>query len=248
MGSSQVFRRPDGVFRYNEYCLVRSELSSVKMNSVEIVKLYSPFEERINVVSHAIGLLLSAVGLFFLMNRAITHGDVWHIVSFAIFGMSMIVLYAASTWYHSTTMPAKRKRRRIVDHASIYVLIAGSYTPFALVTLSGAVGWSLFFAAWAMAITGITLKIFFTGRFDMLSTSMYLLMGWLIVVAIKPLIANLPGDGVGWLIAGGISYTVGAILYSIRKVPLNHAMFHFFVLAGTACHFVSVYFYVLPTT
>jgi hemolysin III len=126
------------------------------------------------------------------------------------------------------------------------VLIAGTYTPFTLVTLQGSVGWTIFFTAWGFALTGIVLKLFFTGRFDMLSTIMYVFMGWIIVFAIKPLMNNLASEGLMWLFAGGAAYTVGAILYSIKKIKFNHAIFHVFVLAGSFCHFMAVYFYVVP--
>ena len=207
---------------------------------------YSPTEEKANIISHAIGLAFSIVALVLLVVRASLYGDVWHIVSVAIFGVSLISLYAASTFYHSAKDPRVRSRLRIFDHATIYVLIAGTYTPFTLVTLNGPVGWTIFAASWAMAVTGITLKLFFTGRFNVLSTLMYVFMGWIIVFAISPLIENLSSEGLFWLIAGGIAYTTGAILYSIKKIPFNHAIFHLFVLLGSFCHFMSVYFYVLP--
>lgn len=207
---------------------------------------YSPNEEKANIISHAIGLAFSIVALVLLVVRASLYGDAWHIVSVAIFGVSLISLYAASTFYHSAKDPRVRSYLRIFDHATIYVLIAGTYTPFTLVTLNGPVGWTIFAASWAMAVTGITLKLFFTGRFNVLSTLMYVFMGWIIVFAISPLIENLSSKGLFWLIAGGIAYTTGAILYSIKKIPFNHAIFHLFVLLGSFCHFMSVYFYVLP--
>jgi hemolysin III len=216
------------------------------MNDGHGIKFYSPTEEKINIYSHALGLLLSSAALLLLLIRASQHGNAWHIVSFGIFGLSLIALYAASTAYHSTTKPSLRARLRIIDHATIYILIAGSYTPFALITLSGPVGWTIFSVSWGMAISGVILKLFFTGRFNLVSTLMYVFMGWMIVFAVKPLIASFPTAGIYWLVAGGLSYTAGAIIYSIRKVPLNHAIFHLFVLGGSICHFVAVYFYVLP--
>jgi hemolysin III len=216
------------------------------MNDGHGIKFYSPTEEKINIYSHALGLLLSSAALLLLLIRASQHGNAWHIVSFGIFGLSLIALYAASTAYHSATKPSLRARLRIIDHATIYILIAGSYTPFALITLSGPVGWTIFSVSWGMAISGVILKLFFTGRFNLVSTLMYVFMGWMIVFAVKPLIASFPTAGIYWLVAGGLSYTAGAIIYSIRKVPLNHAIFHLFVLGGSICHFVAVYFYVLP--
>jgi hemolysin III len=177
---------------------------------------------------------------------AALYGDVWHIVSFTIFGSSLIILYAASTLYHGSVKPLVRKRLKIVDHAAIYVLIAGTYTPFTLVTLNGTIGWIIFGVSWGFAIIGITLKLFYTGKYDLFSTAMYILMGWLIIFVIKPLINNLPADGLKWLFAGGISYTLGALVYSIRKIKFNHAIFHLFVLFGSFCHFVAVFKYLLP--
>jgi len=210
-------------------------------------KTYSATEEKINIISHAIGFSLSMIALVLLVRRAVLYGDVWHMVSFSIFGSSLIILYAASTFYHSAKNPELRNRLKIFDHAAIYVLIAGTYTPFTLVTLKGPTGWVIFGTSWAMAITGIILKLFFTGRFNLISTIMYVLMGWIIVFAIKPLIHNLPVDGLRWLVAGGIAYTVGAILYSIKKIEFNHAIFHVLVLTGSFCHFMSVFVYVLPS-
>ncbi|MCK5682869.1 hemolysin III family protein [bacterium] len=207
---------------------------------------YSPLEEKINIITHAIGLVLSIVALVLLVTRSSLYGNVWHIVSFSIFGTSLIILYAASTFYHSSKNPKLRKKLNIIDHASIYVLIAGSYTPFTLVTLNGTLGWVIFGLAWGLALTGVVLKIFFTGKYNLLSTLMYILMGWAIVFVIKPVIANLPFNGFLWLLTGGISYTIGAVLYSISKIKFNHALFHIFVLIGSFCHFISIFFYVLP--
>ena len=217
------------------------------MKDKETIKFYSPIEEKINIISHAIGIILGIVAVVLLITRASLHGDVWHIVSFSIFGASLIILFAASTFYHSAKKPELRNRLKIFDHASIYVLIAGTYTPFALVILKGTIGWVIFGTSWGLALTGIILKLFFTGKYNLISTIMYVLMGWIIVFAIKPLINNLPFEGFLWLLVGGISYTIGAIIYSIKKIKFNHAIFHIFVLIGGFCHFVSVFFYVLPS-
>ncbi len=208
---------------------------------------YSPREEEINIISHAIGFMLSIIALVLLVIHATAFGDVWHIVSVSIFGVSLIVLYAASTLYHSAKQQELRNRLKIFDHSAIYVLIAGTYTPFALITLNGTKGWVIFGISWGMALIGIILKLFFTGKYKSISTLMYILMGWMIVFAIKPLIDSLPLDGLHWLIAGGVSYTIGAVLYSIKKIKFNHAIFHIFVLIGSFCHFYSVFFYVLPS-
>jgi hemolysin III len=217
------------------------------MNDIEIIKYYSPIEEKINIATHALGFMLSIVAFVLLVTHANLHGDVWHIVSFSIFGASLMILYAASTFYHSAKKPELRNRLKILDHASIYILIAGTYTPFTLVTLKGTIGWVIFGTSWGSALTGIILKFFFTGKYNLISTIMYVLMGWVIVFAIKPLINNLPLEGLLWLLAGGIFYTIGAILYSIKKIKFNHAIFHMFVLNGSFCQFMSVFFYVLPS-
>jgi len=211
------------------------------------VKHYSPAEEKTNIISHAIGLVLSIVALVLMVVRASLYGDVLHLASVSIFGVSLIALYMASTFYHSAKDAVKRTRLRIIDHATIYVLIAGTYTPLTLIALGGTVGWVIFGVSWGMAFIGISLKVFFTGKFDLVSTLMYVFMGWIIVFAIKPLMDNMSSEGLFWLFAGGVAYTTGAIIYSIRKVPFNHAIFHLFVLLGSFCHFLSVYFYVLPT-
>lgn len=209
---------------------------------------YSPLEEKVNIISHAIGLVFSIVALVLMLVRAGHFGNVWHIVSVAIFGASLISLYAASTFYHSAKDSRLRSRLRIIDHATIYTLIAGTYTPFTLVVLHGPVGWTVFGVSWLMAASGVILKLFFTGRFNVLSTMMYVVMGWIIIFAITPLINSLSPQGLFWLVAGGIAYTTGAVLYSIKKIKFNHAIFHIFVLLGSFCHFISVYFYVLPAS
>jgi hemolysin III len=217
------------------------------VNEIGGAKIYSPTEERINIVSHALGLVLSVVALVFLVLRASAIGNAWDVAIFGVFGISLILLYVTSTMYHAATDPQRRKKLRVVDHAMIYVLIAGTYTPLALITLSGSVGWTLFGVSWGVAITGITLKIFFTGRFEVLSTLMYIFMGWMAIFAIKPLLRELSIDGLYWLLAGGLAYTLGAILYAIKKIHFNHAIFHVFVLIGSACHFVTVFVYVVPS-
>jgi hemolysin III len=206
---------------------------------------YNSTEEKLNVITHFIGLLLSIAALVLLIIHASYNGNARHIVSFTIFGASLILLYSASTIYHYVQKPELRRKLNILDHASIYVLIAGTYTPFTLVTLKGALGWTIFGITWSIALIGIFFKLFYTGRFDKISTIAYVAMGWIIIFAIKPLIDTLPINGLYWLFAGGIFYTLGAVLYSIKKVPYNHAIFHVFVLLGSFSHFMAVYFYVL---
>ena len=209
------------------------------------ITYYDLTEEKINVITHAIGLLLSIAALVLLIIHASSNGSARHIVSFTIFGASMILLYSASTLYHYSQTPNIRRKLNILDHASIYVLIAGTYTPFTLVTLKGALGWTIFGITWGIALVGVFLKLFYTGKYDKISTIAYVAMGWIIIFAVKPLIENLPLNGLYWLLAGGIFYTIGAILYSIKKIKFNHAIFHIFVLLGSFSHFMAIYYYVL---
>ncbi len=208
---------------------------------------YEPLEEKINIGTHAFGMIASVIALVLLILKSNSIGTGWHVLSFTVFGISLVILYTASTFYHASKNVALRTRLNIFDHASIYVLIAGTYTPFTLVTLQGKVGWWIFGMNWLLAFIGIILKLFFTGRYDKLSTLMYVLMGWIIVIAIKPLISNLGSEGSLWLLIGGISYTVGAVFYSIPKIKYNHAIFHVFVLFGSFAHFISIYYYVILT-
>jgi hemolysin III len=206
---------------------------------------YSPKEERFNVISHAIGFFLSIIALILLIIKTSTSGNALDIVSVVIYGVSLIVLYAASTLYHSAKEPKLRKRLKIFDHAAIFLLIAGTYAPYTLITLNGHGGWIIFGVVWSIALIGVVLKLFFTGRFKIVSTLMYILMAWVIVFAVKPLMDNLSLDGLYWLAAGGAAYMIGALLYSIEKIKFNHAIFHVFVLIGSFCHFYSIYYYVL---
>lgn len=208
------------------------------------IQFYSPTEEKLNIWSHAFGIFLSIIALVLLILKAVQQDNIWMMISFPIFGVSLILLYLASTLYHASKEPQKRFKLKVFDHAAIYVLIAGSYTPFTLVSLNGETGWLIFSMVWVMAFTGIILKLFFTGRFKVVSTAMYVLMGWLIIFYFQDLTAHLHEKGVFYLILGGVLYTIGAILYSIKKIKFNHAIFHFFVLAGSFCHFLSIYLYV----
>jgi len=210
--------------------------------SVKLNPKYSDSEEQLNIWSHGLGLLASIIVFPFLLKKAFSYSDFWEIASFIIYAFSLIILYAASTFYHAAKKPKKRRMLNIFDHAAIYVLIAGSYSPFCLVALKSYLGFYMFIAVWVFASTGIVLKLFFTGRFDKISTAMYLLMGWQVLFFIKPLIAALTSFSLNLLIAGGIFYTVGAILYSLKKMPYNHAIFHVFVLLGSVSHFTALYF------
>lgn len=202
---------------------------------------YSTKEEKLNVVSHGFGLGLSVIALPILILKAFNFDGFWKPISFIIYGFSMVILYAASTFYHASKNPKKRRKLNIFDHAAIYVLIAGSYSPFCLVGLNSDLGWYMFLFVWIFALTGIILKLFFTGRFDKLSTAIYLLMGWQVMFFIKPLMESLTTEAFSYLVAGGVFYSVGAILYSIKKIPYNHFIFHIFVLLGSLSHFIAIY-------
>lgn len=205
---------------------------------------YSDKEERLNVLTHGFGMFMSVIGLFFLISKSFAYSGFWNRASFVIYGVSMIVLYAASTFYHAAKKPSLRRKLNIFDHAAIYVLIAGSYSPFCIVVLNNDFGWYMFLFVWTCALLGVILKLFFTGRFDKISTFLYLLMGWQVMFFIKPIMNNLPLEGLYYLMAGGVAYTLGAILYSISRIPYNHAIFHVFVLFGSFFHFMTIFFYI----
>ena len=207
---------------------------------------YTPREELANSLTHGLGAALSVAGLVLLVIRAAQHGDAWHVVSTAIFGTTLVLLYAASTLYHSLRGERLKQRLRKFDHAAIFLLIAGSYTPFVLVTLRGPWGWSLFGVVWGLAVAGMTIKFWLAGRFKLLSTLIYVAMGWLVLVAIKPLVAALPSGGMKLLVAGGLCYTGGAVFYLWKRLPYHHAIWHLFVLGGSACHWAAVFLYVVP--
>lgn len=181
------------------------------------------------------------IGLVLFIIKAFSQTNVVDIISNFVFSFSLLILYIASSKYHHQVDLDKRFKLKVYDHCAIYILIAGSYTPYALSVIKGVEGLSLFIISWSLAIVGISLKLFFTGRFKILSTLMYVFMGWVAIFFIKPLMSNLTDDGLFWLFTGGISYTVGALVYSIKKIPLNHAIFHLFVLFGSISHFISIY-------
>ena len=194
--------------------------------------------EKFNAWTHLAGGVLALIGTVWLLILAAMDGDVAKIVSVAIYGFTLVLLYSTSTVYHSVRGRAKAVMQKL-DHLSIYLLIAGSYTPFCLVTLRGAWGWWLFGIIWALAAAGIVFKLFFTGRFKVVSTLIYVAMGWLVVVATGPLRAELPGSTLAWLVAGGLAYTAGTLFY-LARFRFAHAVWHGFVLAGSVCHFAAV--------
>lgn len=212
----------------------------------ELTSRYSRREEYANIATHAVGVLLSIVALVLMVVFAAENGDPYFIVAVSVFGGTLILLYLMSTLYHSFRHPKVKHVFRVFDHSCIYLLIAGSYTPFTLVSMRGGWGWTLFGITWGLALCGIVFKIFFTKRFNILSTLMYIALGWLVVVAAKPIIASVPTGGIVWLFAGGMLYTSGVVFYVWRRVPYHHAIWHLFVMAGSFCHFLAVYYYVLP--
>ena len=201
-------------------------------------------EEIANSITHGLGALLSVIGLAALLVAAITQGSALHITAVAVFGTTLILLYFASTLYHALTAPRAKRVFQILDHSAIYLLIAGTYTPFTLITLRGPWGWSLFAVIWSLAIFGVVFKSIWIDRHAVLSTIVYILMGWCAIVAIRPLLRGLPWDGFLWLLAGGISYTAGVIFYASHR-RYAHAVWHLFVLGGSACHYWAIYRYVL---
>jgi hemolysin III len=207
---------------------------------------YSISEEILNSITHGAGLLVSIAGLVFLIVLSSMYGQASHIAGCTVFGVSLVLLYLASTLYHSFSKPNVKRIFKILDHSCIYVLIAGTYTPFMIVMVRGVLGWSIFAIVWFLTVAGIIFKAFFINRFKILSTIAYILMGWIIIFAIKPLLQSLPEGGIVWLISGGLAYTVGTIFYMWKKLPFNHAIWHLFVLAGSVCHFMAVLFYVIP--
>lgn len=202
--------------------------------------------EIANSVTHGIGVLLAIAALVILIVFAVIYGNAWHIVSFSIYGSTLVLLYLASTLYHAIQRPRLKYILRIIDHSAVYLLIAGTYTPFTLVTLQGAQGWVMFGVIWGLAVAGILYKTFFINRYIVVSTLFYVLMGWLIVFSIRDLFINLPLNGLIFLGAGGLSYTLGLIFYAKREKLFMHAIWHLFVLGGSICHFFAILFYVLP--
>ncbi len=207
---------------------------------------YTRREEIANAITHGIGALLSVAALVVLIVFSSLFSSAWHIVSFTIYGSTMLLLFVSSTLVHSFPEGKVKDIFEIFDHSSIYLFIAGTYTPFLLVAINGAWGWSLFGVIWGIAVCGVFFKAFFTKKFLFLSTFFYILMGWLIVIAWKPLYAALPSGGIILLVTGGILYTLGTIFYVWRGFPFHHAVWHLFVLAGAIAHFFAVLLYLVP--
>lgn len=202
-------------------------------------------EEVMNAITHGAGLGLAIAALVVLIVSAVAHGTVWHVVGFTIYGSTLVILYLASTLYHSFPRGKAKHIFRILDHSAIFLLIAGTYTPITLVLLKGALGWTLFGIVWGIAIAGIVFKAFFVQKYEVLSVILYLVMGWIIVIAIKPLLAAISTASLAFLISGGIFYTAGIAFYACQKLKYHHAVWHLFVLGGSTCHFFTV-LYMLP--
>ncbi|WP_438318804.1 PAQR family membrane homeostasis protein TrhA [Sporosarcina sp. FA9] len=199
-------------------------------------------EELWNAITHGIGFFLTIPALIILILQGVEYGSTIHIVSYTIFGSSMLLLFLMSTLLHS--MPVKFKKLfSILDHSAIYILIAGTYTPFTLIVIKGSLGWTLFGIIWGLAVLGVLFKVFFIHRFEYISLIFYVVMGWLVLIGIKPLYLNLTFDGFILLVIGGLLYTFGSVFYAVRRIPYNHAIWHLFVLAGSAFMYFSILFY-----
>lgn len=201
---------------------------------------YSPREERAHWLTHAAGIVASLVAIPWLVAVGVRSGDGWRLVSGVVFGVSALLLFSTSVAYHATAQPQVKARLRVLDHSAIYLLIAGSYTPFALGVLRGTWGWTLFGIVWGLALAGILAKLVLGPRFRIASTLLYLGMGWVGVVAARPLMDALDGQTLAWIVAGGLVYTAGVPFYLWKDRPHMHAVWHLFVLGGAACHFVAV--------
>jgi hemolysin III len=214
--------------------------------SHSIQHISSHKEEIANSLTHGVGIVLSVFGFGALLTVAIIHGDVWSIVSAIVYGIALTMLYTSSTLYHAFRHPTIKRRLRVLDHCAIFVLIAGTYTPFLLVSLRATVwGSALFVTIWLCAAIGIVLKLFFTGRYELFSTLMYVAMGWLVVLAAKPMMESVPMTGLWWLVGGGVVYSIGAAFYRWERLPFHHSLWHVFVLLGSICHYIAICFYVL---
>jgi len=207
---------------------------------------YTVYEDVVNSITHGVAAALSIAGLSVLVLLAAIKGDPWRIVAFSIYGSTLVLLYLSSTLYHGIRTPRVRRFLRRMDHMAIYLLIAGTYTPFALVSMRGGWGWFLLIAIWTLALAGILLKTFSMDRWEVVSMVLYVGMGWLAVITIKPAIAMIPLPAIIWMAVGGFFYTFGIVFYAWQRLPYNHAIWHLFVIAGSVAHFFAVLFFVLP--
>ncbi|SDB82712.1 PAQR family membrane homeostasis protein TrhA [Shouchella lonarensis] len=213
-----------------------------------LTHVFSKGEEVANAITHGIGALFSVVALTLLVIQSSLYGTGWHVVSFTIYGVTMLLLYISSTMVHSLRPGKAKDVFEIFDHAAIYLFIAGTYTPILLVVVGGALGWTLFTIVWGLAVVGVVFKVWFAKRFVILSTLFYLLMGWLAIFAFGPIRESLPSVGLWLLVSGGIVYSLGTIFYMWRWFLYHHAIWHMFVVAGSVCHFLLIIRYVLPVS
>lgn len=211
-------------------------------------RLFSLVEEIMHSVTHGIGTGLALVGFTVLIILALQNSNIYQIISFSIFGTTLVLLYLASTLYHGFQNPRFKKIFKSFDHASIYLLIAGTYTPFLLISLRGTTGWMMMVVVWAIALAGVVYKIFFIEKFHVLSVISYILLGWLCVFVFKEMLVSIPIGGIIWLVVGGLFYMVGIIFYALQKIPYMHVVWHFFVLAGSICHYFAVLLYLAPSS
>jgi hemolysin III len=207
-------------------------------------KIQTPEEERLNVITHAFGFIFALLASIMLMYQGLREGIHLRFICYLIYSIGLLTLYLASTLYHSAKDPELKKRLNVFDHSAIYLLIAGTYTPISMLSIGGIWGIVLLCVVWVIAIAGIIMKFFFTGRYSLISTAAYLLMGWVVIFAIKPLINSMVTPGLLWLLAGGIFYTVGAVLYQRKSMKYNHVLFHIFVLLGSLSHYIVILKYI----
>ncbi len=203
-------------------------------------------EEIANAVLHGLGVALGIAALAVLVVLSAIRGTAWHVVATSVYGATLVLLYLCSTLYHAAAPSGPKQLFEIFDHAAIYLLIAGTYTPFALVTVGGAWGWSIFGLVWGLAAVGVVVQVVFPGRMRGLMTGLYVAMGWLVVVAAKPLLESLPPAGLAWLLGGGVVYSAGVFFYYKKRFAFSHAVWHLFVLGGSVCHFFAILLYVVP--
>ncbi len=207
-------------------------------------KLY--LEEIANSITHGIGLVLSLAGFAVLAFMAISQGSIVHLIGCTIYGATLIMVFGASTLYHVILEPHIKHYFRIFDQLTIYLVIAGTYTPFMLINLRGFWGWTLLLTVWSLSLFGIVFKVVYVNRYKAVSMSLYLVMGWLCVIAAKPILASVPLSGLAWIAAGAVAYMAGLVFFAWEKIPYNHTIWHLFVLAGSACHYIAVLNYVMP--
>lgn len=216
--------------------------------SDEAAVRYTAIEEIVHAASHGVGAILGIAALVWMLDISIAAGDPWRVIASSVYGFSLIALFASSMLYHGFHASPRTHLFKLVDHCAIYVLIAGTATPFLLVAMQTDIRWWLFAAMWSLAVVGIASKIWHGHRYPRLSLASYLLMGWLMIIAVPQLLDAIGGSGITWLVAGGVSYTVGAAFYMAKRMYFHHVIWHLFVLAGAACHFLAVIWYVLPVS